>query len=245
MKLNDEIMYSVGKYDTDLVMEMKLYRIWLKRRSQFSQFVESAKQQVPGNLGRPKALPSLTQKIKYIDFIPESKKENKKKSDAGKGAEDQEENFQNSETIDDLVDKINEKIKNEAIGGRIINVQTIKCPADDDWQVSDLAESTDPKTTSKYKFILRLFYECGPPGDCLIGIKDFLPKNLPSDSAWCGMLFNKPKFDTQEVLLKQVSAWLTDNPELMFVNAKTISILLGSSKLMKQLEKINKELKSI
>jgi hypothetical protein len=212
MKLTNEVMFSEGNYDCDINYEMNLYRIWLRRRS------ELYSGETNGLAKKSKDL--APQKIKFEDFAPDIKSPELKAEKEGREREINESQF---ETLDDLVRKINDKIKNEEIGGRILNVQTIKCPADDNWEFD--GQETDPKTSGKYIFLLRVFYEVGPPGDSLVGLADFIPQHISG-----GGLFSWPKFETQKEVLAKLSSWISENPEIIFCNAQTVDILLISSK---------------
>jgi hypothetical protein len=148
------------------------------------------------------------QRIKYIDFVP-------KMDDSGK----------EFEKIDEVVKRVNEKIKAEEITGKIINIQTYSCSAEQNWEFDP--ENTKPMNLiGKIVYILRIFYEVGPPHEEEIGLADFIPECMSG-----GSLLKRPKFESQTAILQRASKWLSENPEINFCSAVSIDVKLKSSEI--------------
>lgn len=71
------------------------------------------------------------------------------------------------ESLDDVVNRVNGKIRQGQLEGRLITIETLQCDAGLDWSVDpDVSLSF---FSSKSVFILRIFYEQGPACEEEIG----------------------------------------------------------------------------
>jgi len=158
------------------------------------------KRSIDNKLGR------IVQQIRYLDFAPKIINQNNE--------------FEN---IDEVVMRMNQSIKSEEVQGKIINIQTIACSTGQDWSFDP--ECSEPSTLiGKSVYILRIFYELGPPHEEEVGFADFVPECQSG-----GNFLKRPKFESQSALLQRASKWLSDNPEINFCNSQSIDIKLKSS----------------
>ncbi|CAG2110036.1 unnamed protein product [Medioppia subpectinata] len=146
---------------------------------------------------------SETSVLKYMDFEPLRK----------------DGNFEN---LDDVVSRINAKIRAQNFDGkRLITIESLNVEANGDWKID--TELSVAEESSRHVTIIRLFYE---EGSCLeeeIGIADFTPHHLSG-----GSLFKRPHFEKFSSIIDRASQWLSDNPEINFLNAQSIDIKLKS-----------------
>ncbi|CAG2161784.1 unnamed protein product [Oppiella nova] len=128
----------------------------------------------------------------------------------------------NFENLDDVVARINAKIRAQGFDGRrLITIESLNVEANADWKIDP--ELSVVEESSRHVTIIRLFYE---QGDCLeeeIGIADFTPHHLSG-----GSLFKRPHFEQFSSIIDRASQWLSDNPEINFLNAQSIDIKLKS-----------------
>jgi len=144
-------------------------------------------------------------KLKYLDFEPFRK----------------DGNFEN---LDDVVSRINAKIRAQNFDGRrLITIESLNVEANGDWKID--TELSVAEESSRHVTIIRLFYEEGPCLEEEIGIADFTPHHLSG-----GSLFKRPHFEHFSSIIDRASQWLSDNPEINFLNAQSIDIKLKSRK---------------
>jgi hypothetical protein len=154
---------------------------------------------------RTKDVDNEIPKLKYLDFEPLRK----------------DGNFEN---LDDVVSRINAKIRATNFDGRrLITIESLNVEANGDWKID--SELSVAEESSRHVTIIRLFYEEGPCLEEEIGIADFTPHHLSG-----GSLFKRPHFEHFSSIIDRASQWLSDNPEINFLNAQSIDIKLKSRK---------------
>jgi hypothetical protein len=124
-----------------------------------------------------------------------------------------------------VVSRINAKIRATTFDGRrLITIESLNVEANSDWKIN--SEQSVADESSRHVTIIRLFYEEGPCLEEEIGIADFTPHHLSG-----GSLFKRPHFEQFSSIIDRASQWLSDNPEINFLNAQSIDIKLKSRKL--------------
>lgn len=158
---------------------------------------------------RSKDLEAEVPRLKYMDFEPLRK----------------DGNFEN---LDDVVARINAKIRAQNFDGRrLITIESLNVEANSDWKID--TELSVAEESSRHVTIIRLFYEEGPCLEEEVGIADFTPHHLSG-----GSLFKRPHFEHFSSIIDRASQWLSDNPEINFLNAQSIDIKLKSRKTFDQ-----------
>ena len=72
------------------------------------------------------------------------------------------------ERLDDVIQRLNQRIRSGGINGNIITIESLQCNASIDWKIDSQTSLTT--FTNKIVFILRIFYQNGgPPCDQEIG----------------------------------------------------------------------------
>lgn len=140
----------------------------------------------------------------YHDFVPEI-------SDS------------HTDSLDTLINRINCALNEGKINGKILQIQTIKCPATANWSFNSGTTYCDDGQTSKdinrfpnYVLILRIYFKLGSQSIAneLI-VADFLPFYSPN----C-----EDKFSS---LIDRASNWLKQNYQFDFCNAQSVDILIA------------------
>lgn len=162
-------------------------------------------------------------KLKYIDFIPKRLNEN------------------SFETIDDLLTRINVRLKQpDTLLWNIITIESLKIESNSEWTID--SEISLAEESSRQLTILRLFYEVNTSnnidyldsilfrckdntGYTVIGVQDFKPRLISA-----GSFFKKPEFESFSSLVQRASVWLAVHTEAHFLNAQSIDIKIKSRK---------------
>lgn len=150
--------------------------------------------------------------------------------------QDEEGNF---ESLEDLIESINEDILGGRINGRILQIETIKVMADEDWQcrsdatfISDGKTSRDIHRFSNVLLGVRIFFQVGECFEDEIVLADFVPEfdlndeeaDEDSDEDAPEVCNRPPKTEKYSSLIKRASDWLVRNPELNFCNAQATDL---------------------
>ncbi|XP_054161102.1 uncharacterized protein LOC128959187 [Oppia nitens] len=134
------------------------------------------------------------------------------------------------DNLDDVVNRINDQIRSkELTGSRLITIEALNVVANGEWRIDTELSVADESV--RHVTIIRVFYESsvgGVGGDNglfneHIGIADFTPHHLSG-----GSLFKRPHFESFSSIIDRASQWLSDNPEINFLNAQSIDIKLKS-----------------
>lgn len=147
------------------------------------------------------------------------------------------EDDQNFETMEDLIETINEDILAGRINGKILQIETIKVIADQNWHCrSDATFISDGKTSRDiHRFTnvllgVRIFFQIGELFEDEVVLADFVPEfDLEDDDSGKEEDLESPterrtKSERFSSLIKRASDWLVRNPELNFCNAQATDI---------------------
>ena len=131
----------------------------------------------------------------------------------------------NFESFDQLIDKINYAIIEGQINGKILQIETIKCPATEEWTFnSEATYCNDGKTTrdiNRYRntvIVLRVFFKLGELFDDELVLVDFVPKDLSSQT------INNKSCERFSSLIDRAALWLCQNTELTYHSAQSVDI---------------------
>ncbi|XP_074603367.1 uncharacterized protein LOC141856834 isoform X2 [Brevipalpus obovatus] len=167
------------------------------------------------------------------------------------------------ESLEDIIQDINENIANGRINGKILQIETIKVAATDNWDYrSDATYISDGKTSRDIHRLcnvvlgVRLFFQIGECLEDEIVLADFVPefeldtdegdggegkRRLSESSDLMMASFGSPtkrkhKSERFSSLIKRVSEWLNRNPELNFCNAQATDIRVRGNEKPESIE---------
>ncbi|XP_053204711.1 uncharacterized protein LOC128389189 [Panonychus citri] len=132
---------------------------------------------------------------------------------------------QSFEQLEDLIEGINEEIQGGRINGKILQIETIKIGANDDWNYHiDATYISDGKTTrdmnrfTNFLIGIRVFFQIGSWLEDEIVLVDFVPEFDLTESQ---SFRTKEKFSQ---LIDKSAKWLIANQDLNFCNAQAVDI---------------------
>ncbi|RWR99173.1 uncharacterized protein B4U79_11171, partial [Dinothrombium tinctorium] len=130
--------------------------------------------------------------------------------------------------LDDVIKQLNLAIRAGEVRGKIINVETVRCQATDNWLFNPQLTFVNKGNTNKeihefrnFVFIIRVYYETCPL-DSLeeVGLKDFVPLNLSPEN-------RKTEFTEDfSSVFNRASQWISKNPEVNFCNAQAVDTIV-------------------
>ena len=180
------------------------FRLWIRRRDIDEENIELINE-----------CDQFVATLKHMDFIPQRL------------------NGNTFESIEKVLERINERLHQpDASKWNMISLQSLKMEANSDWNIADCEDSL-AEESSRHLIVLRLFYEELDLKDneplldhvATIGIEDFKPHLLSG-----GSFFKRPQFEPFSCLVHRAARWLTDQPNVHFMNVQSIDIKVKSRK---------------
>ena len=122
-----------------------------------------------------------------------------------------------------MIARINNSIANERINGKILQIETLKIPASNNWEYkSDTTFRADFKSlnhqekTTNVVIGIRIFFQTGDIIDEEMVLVDFTPH--------LHTIKGRVEMETFSTLIKRASEWILHNRDLTFCNAQAIDL---------------------
>ncbi|KAG1652392.1 hypothetical protein GQR58_026316 [Nymphon striatum] len=129
------------------------------------------------------------------------------------------------ESLDSVVETINNNLRNRPLQGRMLNMET------QDMKFKGYSpEGMDPDKSCwqeygerdmLFIYVLRVYYEIGDPSYELLGCVDFVP-----DCRDAGGVFSLPTYEPFSQVIMKASSWCYHNSTTRFCNAQTMNYKL-------------------
>ncbi|XP_067141148.1 uncharacterized protein [Centruroides vittatus] len=148
------------------------------------------------------------QKIGYLNLVPQPKEPS---SLFGTGQ---------FKTLSDILEKFNKSAATNP-PGRILSIesQEMKLPSWSNFDPDRSSWTEHGRGQTHFLFVVRIFFEYGPPAAEEIGIADFVPVMLAD-----GGLFSIPQFEPFSNVIARASQWCEQQRFLRFCNAQSLEI---------------------
>lgn len=195
-----------------------MLRVWFRKKNCFGEMIDSSPIIAFNDY--------LPQTMAADDYYQDKKisKEKKKRFNSGK------DNKECLEKIEQIINRINLDILNQKFEGNILCVTTFPCY---NLEENSINSKNVNIPIGSIVNVVRVFSlisrnQSNRSNNCqidLIGFADFIPECISG-----GGFIKYPKFQTQSALIQKASKWMTQNPELKFLNCSSVDIKLRSSK---------------
>ncbi|UYV80869.1 ZC3H11A [Cordylochernes scorpioides] len=121
------------------------------------------------------------------------------------------------ETLDDVLLRFNQLMETVPLPGRILTVETqeMKVPSSGAFDPDKSNWSEMGNHERHFIFVLRIFFEYGPPAHEDLGVRDFVPHILNKEL---------PFYETFSQLVKRASAWCSRQELLRVCHAQSVEI---------------------